>query len=132
MSEEPFNFADYHQNLIRSIGERTGIREDILRSEIDRSSKSEVKLAWDQQRARIFRQRKALEPVVNKILTVFINDLAIPKRPRTSDMQTMVDDIHRVEALPLIRAAELFERAKRKVAITFRNEFDRMRMEALR
>ncbi|CAM3841379.1 hypothetical protein G6L26_009630 [Agrobacterium radiobacter] len=125
------NIVDYMRDMTDQIGRSMGIREDLLRSEGVRSTARAVAISFEQQRARVFRQRKELEPVVTRIFNDFLITIITPRQPRTADMQTMIDDIHRVEPVPHLRTAEKIEDAKRKVAKSFRDDFDRMRTAGL-
>ncbi|NSZ63448.1 hypothetical protein G6L16_008860 [Agrobacterium tumefaciens] len=125
------NLVDYMRDMTEKVGRSMGVSYDMLSNEIDRSTASAAAISFEQERARVFRQRKELEPVVARIFNDFLITIITPRQPCTADMQTMIDDIHRVEPVPNLRMAEKIEDAKRKVAKSFRDDFDRMRAAGL-
>lgn len=124
---QPFNLVDYMRDTTEKVRRSMGVSYDMLSNEIERSTASASAISFEHQRAQVFRQRKELEPAVRRIYNDFLITIITPRPPRTADMQTMLDDIHRVEPVPYLRTAEMIDRTKTAVAKSIRDDFDRMR-----
>lgn len=129
---QPFSLVEYMRDMTEQVVRCMGINYDMLSSEIERSTASATFICWEQQRARVFSQRREIQPVIHKIFGNYLDEMASPRQPHTGDMQTMLDDIDRVESLPAIRTAEIIGKAKRRIAKTFQDDFDRMLLGAFR
>ncbi len=124
---QPFNLVDYMRDTTEKVGRSMGLSYDMLSNEIEKSTASAAAISFEQQRAQVFRQRKELEPAVQRVFNDFLITIITPRQPRTADMQTMLDDIHRVEPVPHLRTTEIIDRTKAAVAKSIRNDFDRLR-----
>ncbi len=125
--------GNFHRELRRHVAETVGVSLEILQQPYTSPSISYARIAMWQSQDRLHRYRKAVEPIVNRVFVVAARDALFPYcKPRSGDMQTMCDDIDRVEMTPATRLSKSLAHLTRTISEDLRRESNRRFMECVR
>ncbi|QXV73554.1 hypothetical protein [Rhizobium phage RHph_X2_30] len=107
--------CNYQQTVLDEIRESYGLTFEQMTDRyhsggiVSPNSASEISFKVDQAQRRIDREARAVNIVVT---TEMVSKLLDAPRPRTADMQSMMDDIDRYERTPVTRHRDLIERVR--------------------
>lgn len=123
--------AEFQNELLRKISESAGLSYKEFVAEIPSPSFSLAITAAHIHDARAKEQREKFQPFIRMMTTSVIAHAAGERRPHTSDMMTMIDDINRVEMTPITEMVDRLLNVKIRISQNFKRDFDRMRTECL-